>query len=324
MMDVSTIRKVIEDTISCSNENNFQDFCDRLFLELYKEDYTPVRAAGSNGDDKNDGYCPKARIFVQAYGPSRYEERKVIEKIDADLKGCAEKHSDIQTWIFATNKTLTGAVHTHVDEHLRKQYPAINLQLWDHKKISDEIINRYISGTLEALKLQTIIGKNLDLYKECEELGIIEEIFNFIRQNRKTKKVPDIVDVESASFRKLNDKILLNFTGEQIELVKSRYLDFLGKITSISLFLQRQTEIDGDSVTELKNIIQDDYMFLKDSKISTVPVEDYKILVKLSEEYLPEDKKKSPEFRSNALALVLSFFEICEFGQKEPPNFATT
>ena len=61
------MRKLVEGQFLRVEGNNFQDCMDRLGLELYPGDYQPVRAAGPKGDTKNDGYCPKARVFFAAH-----------------------------------------------------------------------------------------------------------------------------------------------------------------------------------------------------------------------------------------------------------------
>jgi len=72
-MNPATLKRIVENHIATLEGNAFQDFCDRLCIKLYPGDYTPVRAGGRKGDMKNDGYCPKARIFFAAHA-TRGEE----------------------------------------------------------------------------------------------------------------------------------------------------------------------------------------------------------------------------------------------------------
>lgn len=64
-VDQNSLRKLVEGQLLRLEGNAFQDCMDRLGLELHPGDYQPVRAAGPKGDTKNDGYCPKARVFSQ-------------------------------------------------------------------------------------------------------------------------------------------------------------------------------------------------------------------------------------------------------------------
>jgi hypothetical protein len=72
-MNKATLQTIIEDRIFNLVGNSFQDLCDRLCLKLYPDDYTPVRAGGPKGDTKNDGYCPKAKIYFAAHATMGYD-----------------------------------------------------------------------------------------------------------------------------------------------------------------------------------------------------------------------------------------------------------
>ncbi len=45
-------------------------------------------------------------------------------------------------------------------------------------------------------------------------------------------------------------------------------------------------------------------------------IADLKIIGKLSQKYLREDKRNNPDYQANAKAIVLYFFELCKIGQK--------
>jgi hypothetical protein len=139
-MDQNSIRKIIEDRITALEGFAFQDFCDRLGLVLYPGDYTPVRAGGKTGDDKNDGYCPKARVFFQAHATRGEEISDTKAKVKKDLAGCVAKHRDIKHWIYLTNIPLIGTIETFIDD-LRPSYPKITIETWDRKKIARTISN---------------------------------------------------------------------------------------------------------------------------------------------------------------------------------------
>lgn len=69
------LRILLEAYINKLEGNNFQDFCDRLFLKVYP-DYQTVKAGGRNGDLKNDGYCFMSKMFFAAYAPEKYIAKK--------------------------------------------------------------------------------------------------------------------------------------------------------------------------------------------------------------------------------------------------------
>ncbi|NML54847.1 hypothetical protein HHL19_34045 [Streptomyces sp. R302] len=119
--------------------NAFQDCMDRLGLELHPGDYQPVRAAGPRGDTKNDGYCPKARVFFAAHATRKERLDKTKAKIRGDLEGCLREHRDVKVWRFLTNDTVPGEVDQFIDNELRPFYPAVAIEVWGLKTLALEI-----------------------------------------------------------------------------------------------------------------------------------------------------------------------------------------
>ena len=130
--------KIVEDYIKSINYYSFQDFCDRLLIKLYPDDYTPVRAGGRQGDMKNDGYCAKSRIFFQAHATRGEQASVTKKKIQKDLKGCLKHWKDVQRFVYLTNDTLLGTVENFVDE-LRPKYKSLQIETWGHSKLVEKI-----------------------------------------------------------------------------------------------------------------------------------------------------------------------------------------
>ena len=95
--------RIVEDYIKAIEFTHFQDFCDRLLLKLYPDEYTPVRAGGRNGDMKNDGYCIVSRIFFQAHATRGESAKATKEKIKNDLEGCLDKWKNVKEFVYITN-----------------------------------------------------------------------------------------------------------------------------------------------------------------------------------------------------------------------------
>jgi hypothetical protein len=138
-VDLNSRRKLVEGQLLRMEGNTFQDCMDRLGLELYPGDYQPVRAAGPKGDTKNDGYCPKARVFFAAHATRGERIDKTKAKIRGDLEGCLQEHRDVRVWRFLTNDTLPGEVDQFIDNELRPLYPGVTIQVWGLKTLADEI-----------------------------------------------------------------------------------------------------------------------------------------------------------------------------------------
>ncbi|WP_246585721.1 hypothetical protein [Streptomyces yatensis] len=138
-MDLNSLRKLVEGQLLRMEGNTFQDCMDRLGLELYPGDYQPVRAAGPKGDTKNDGYCPKARVFFAAHATRGERIDKAKTKIRGDLEGCLQEHREVKVWRFLTNDTLPGEVDQFIDNELRPLHPSVTIEVWGLKTLADEI-----------------------------------------------------------------------------------------------------------------------------------------------------------------------------------------
>lgn len=176
-MNKRTLRKIIEDRLANIRGDAFQDMCDRLCMKLYPDDYTPVRAGGPKGDTKNDGYCPKAKIYFAAHATRGETTLATKGKIKSDLEGCLEKHRDIKKWVYLTNDTLLGDVETFVEE-LRTDHPEVIIETWGHKKITEKILGfdeKDIGSILDldlgvTVHLQAEIENSSQLLKAGEAL----------------------------------------------------------------------------------------------------------------------------------------------------------
>ncbi|MEW2424563.1 hypothetical protein AB0911_28840 [Streptomyces nigra] len=138
-VDQNSLRKLVEGQLLRMEGSTFQDCMDRLGLVLYAGDYQPVRAAGPKGDTKNDGYCPKARVFFAAHATRGERIDKTKAKIRGDLEGCLQEHRDVKVWRFLTNDTLPGKVDQFIDNELRPLHPGVTIEVWGLKTLADEI-----------------------------------------------------------------------------------------------------------------------------------------------------------------------------------------
>ncbi|GHD63317.1 hypothetical protein ACFQL8_10015 [Streptomyces goshikiensis] len=133
------MRKLVAGQLALLEGNAFQDCMDRLGLELYPGDYQAVRAAGPKGDTKNDGYCPKARVFFAAHATRGERIDKTKNKIRGDLEGCLREHRDVKVWRFLTNDTLPGEVDQFIDNDLRPLFAGVIIEVWGLRTLVDEI-----------------------------------------------------------------------------------------------------------------------------------------------------------------------------------------
>lgn len=232
-MDKNSQRKIIEDKIRGLEGNSFQDFCDRLCLILYPNDYVPVRPGGIEGDTKNDGYCPNARIFFQAHATRREQLSRTKSKIGASLKGCIVQYADVKRWVYLTNDTLPGTVHKFVDS-LRQGYSNVKIELWDHKIITSKISN------LSKEEINTILDINL-----FGDDQLLREIKRLLGSNKNR----DAKDVASSVKQDQVRNIKARLSGRKT-IPKQNKSDDYKKV--ISLYKGKATKED---ITEIKKIV---------------------------------------------------------------------
>ncbi|MAM29453.1 MAG: hypothetical protein CMC13_10575 [Flavobacteriaceae bacterium] len=173
--------KIIDDYIKSIDFYNFQDFCDRLLLTLFPNDYTPVRAGGRNGDMKNDGYCYLSRKFFQAHATRGESARSTKKKIKEDLIGCLEKWSDVKEFIYITNDTLLGEVENFVDE-LRLQFPEITIRTWSQKILIEKIRGLDVRDVERIIDRKIIPEKSVSYKNLISTKFLITDNFNFIKE----------------------------------------------------------------------------------------------------------------------------------------------
>jgi len=108
----------------------------RWFAELaghaWGSDFQSVRPYGSQGDWKCDGRRISTGTIFQCYAPDSMTDRKMIEKIDADLDGAVENWPDfIKEWVLVHNddRGIAPTVAAHLDSK-KKAYPNVSIQLW--------------------------------------------------------------------------------------------------------------------------------------------------------------------------------------------------
>lgn len=235
-VDLNSLRKLVEGQLLRLEDNTFQDCMDRLGLELYPGDYQPVRAAGSKGDTKNDGYCPKARVFFAAHATRGERIDKTKAKIRGDLEGCLQEHRDVKVWRFLTNDTLPGEVDQFIDNELRPLYRGVTIEVWGIKTLADEIsklkraqVDRIIDViTVDEPELQVVFLSHIKTGRDL--WPILSGCLGWLPHEEPddcTDEEQDLIDGAVQSFRDWSD-----ISGD-IEFSRSSVRDAQRSITAI-------------------------------------------------------------------------------------------
>lgn len=337
-MDASTKRRIVRDYIANLGGDAFQCLCDRLCSTLHPNDYTPVRAGGPKGDLKNDGFCPKARLFFAAHASRGEKITDIKKKIQIDLEGCLANHNTVKEWIYITNDTLVGEVHAFIDETLRPKHSGVTITTWDHNQITDKIAemsdgeieyilamplndsklvqsNTNAPGGIQIAAQGKVVNQYINATQaEERDYGILQEVIDFmLSQTGKPQQRPS----RPKDLTKLRDKIDKNFTGDQSVTVDEVVLRTWGKRELVRHFVETQNQFDETRIESLILMLQSDFRRAKGNVANHhVAVEDYSIIEAIAKEYTPTAKRANPEYVANAVAVVLYFFELCNFGNK--------
>ncbi|MFD0001631.1 hypothetical protein ACFVJ4_04305 [Streptomyces sp. NPDC127178] len=233
---LNSLRKLIEGQLLRLEGTAFQDCMDRLGLVLHPGDYRPVRAAGPKGDTKNDGYCPKARVFFAAHATRGERIDKTKAKIRSDLEGCLQEHRDVRVWRFLTNDTLPGEVDQFIDNELRPLYPSVTIEVWGLKTLAHEIsklrrsqVNRIIDViTVDEPEFEVVFLSHMKTGRDL--WPILSGCLGWLEHDEPedcTDEEQDLIDGAIQSFRDWSD------ISSDIEFPRSSVRDAQGSITAI-------------------------------------------------------------------------------------------
>lgn len=158
------------------------------------------------------------------------------------------------------------------------------------------------------------ITNNYDSFskQEKKDFGIIEEIFKFLFSK-------DITEQDFDELSKGNGlkKITLNFSGDSLKTVNEMALRTTQKRNLVGKFVNDQREIDESKIDALILKFQKDFRNLKNTENNYKQIEEVKIIEQMADGCIDKPKKDNPDYLMNALAIVLYFFEMCDFGKSE-------
>jgi len=188
----------------------------------------------------------------------------------------------------------------------------------DHSDLCKKLENaefEYVKNIYEYLDdFGCIAYAGLD--EDTDDLGIIDEIFEYIQLNR-PKKASDLEKIKKATQINLIPKISLNFPMEEEQSQVKRLLRTVwDKKQVVDNFVADKTLEDEVSILELIYQIQEDFCQTRGTKNPNAKIEDIQIIRDLATNYLPDAKKRNPSYRANAQAFIFYFFEFCYIGDK--------
>ncbi|KHE90683.1 MAG: hypothetical protein K8F52_09470 [Candidatus Scalindua rubra] len=146
--------------------------------------------------------------------------------------------------------------------------------------------------------------------QERKDFGIIGEIFEFLFKENIVES--DFTELSNGEGLK---KIPLNFSGDSLQTVNEMALKTTQKRDLVKKFVNSQRETDESKIDGLIIKLQKDFRTLKNSENNYEKIENVNIIEQMSVHCIEESKRENPDFNMNALAIVLYFFEMCDFGK---------
>jgi hypothetical protein len=96
----------IDNALLKKKEQEYEDlFCD-VMEKKHGTDFQRVKAAGSEGDAKSDGFLFSEKWIFQSYAPSSgFKKSKLLRKIEDDFEGAKKRWGDnMRKWAFVHNE----------------------------------------------------------------------------------------------------------------------------------------------------------------------------------------------------------------------------
>jgi hypothetical protein len=172
--------------------------------------------------------------------------------------------------------------------------------------------SKALQGGRDAIDNSMTINYNSTILQEKKDFGIIEDIFNFLFK----EKTGDLEITESTSGKGLK-KIPLNFSGDGLQTINELAIKTTKKRELVKKFVNEQKESDGSKIDALVIKIQKEFRNLKNTDSHYEEIREVKIIETLAESCIDDSKKNNPDYYMNAIAIILYFFEMCDFGKSE-------
>lgn len=227
--------------------------------------------------------------------------------------------SDEERADFSNLMLLCPEHHKTIDnKENEEKYPIKLLKKWkaeheakhekDQIQVPDTVIEQ-ITNKLE-LSLNQLL-KNYSSFNEVKDFGIIEEIFKYVFSQI---EITYDIDIRQDKLLELKLKIPENFSNkDDAKIMRQYFSDLWFRKDIIERFIANENQ---EKIKSLKIDVQRNYRLYRNVKDTETPIEDFNIIEKMAEKYIPKNKLSNPDYFANATALVLYFFEQCDFGKK--------
>lgn len=292
--------KIIEEYISNLTDKDFISFCDRLLSRLFPN-------AVQSCSILENGYNVISNIFFVVV-PNEFDESVTPESlIPDDIEQLAP------TAITFLSKD-SFSVTPEQKKKIRKRTGVIRIDIWGLETLKLKLSffeqeEQYFIIDDDSIFTQFLTSEP-DL---TEEMDIIDNIFNFIKIQ--SKPITSIPDEKSEKYNGIVKKIKYNFDAYQSRVFDMYQLTYYHKSLVENYF--RDTSVsDKTEVITLREFFRSKYCEISNYPKSTYPVNDFKFLEMLADSCLEDKFKQNVKYKLWAKAIVMYFFEYCDFGAR--------
>lgn len=206
---------------------------------------------------------------------------------------------------------------------LGRQYSSngYNVVLFDEKTIIEHLISS--KNTINQIDSHSLRSYYEYQSKTSEiQQNILEELISFVNVKELDQSI--IIPFDKKLFH-LRPKITENFVSRNAKSVFDTYNALWIDKEAVEHFIRNNFHIYERQLKAILDKIQNTFKNHKVNRKSSVefPVNDPFIFEQLADLFVPPDKKSDPRYFSTAKALILYFFEYCDFGKKhkdDPPS----
>ncbi|MDD5608483.1 MAG: hypothetical protein PHY57_08225 [Ignavibacterium sp.] len=292
--------KIIEEYISNLTDKDFTSFCDRLLYSLFPE-------AIQSSSILDNGYnIINNNIFIVV--PNEFEDSVSVDSLlPDDLQEIAP--SSI-TFLSKDSFSLTPDQKKQIRETAGK----IRIDTWGLETLKLKLSSFDESEQYSIIDDDSTFTKFLTSEPDIlGEMDIIHNIFNYIKAN--AKPITSIPDRKSNKYNGIVKKIKLNFTTYQSRVFDMYQLTYYHK-SIVEKYFRDSTIHDKTEVMVLKEFFRSKYCEVSSYPKSTYPVNEYKFMEMLANACLEAKLKSNKQFSLWAKAVVMYFFEYCDFGAR--------
>lgn len=236
-----------------------------------------------------------------------------IKQIENDLKIITKSYGDYKDIIYFTQSASLARPLPK-----RKIVNSINSSInFDVISLADILIELNKIGEIQKFEslpsgyLKSISEPQLDF--DLKLPNLVEEIFHFIylQSDNNNYQLSDDFD-----FEKLTRKINHNFAEIAAPEVQQLYDMHWHDVLAVEKFIEDKINFNPKMILVMYSKVTTEFMMYAKKSKATAAVEDPQILLDIRNSIIPPEHSRSIYHASAALAIVLYFFERCDFGAR--------